>query len=207
MATFVYHSRLPGALVPLMGIPTMLAFVIFAVRAPIPDHYLFWLFLIFFGAAATGGFILYRFLDRITRRVQEVASGLTGETRTKKVAGTKGGRAQATKRVFGESDWEVGPRGLALIPHWIATFFFVSLAAIVLGSQLAMSRLPGYSPNQGALWFCVVCAAMTLLIWQTVVRLRSRGRFFILCQTKPFAKVSQVVPMLLGSALVQGVGS
>jgi len=175
MPRFVYHSRLPGIVVPLIGISAFIAFGLFAIRTRIPDKYLLWLFIVFFAVSATVAFALYALLDRGTRRVLEVVFRSRERERSKKSASTTEGKTAGTKNDSGEFDWEIGPRGMGLIPHWACTLFFASLAAVVLASQVAPSRAPGYALNIGALIFCAVCAVITRLIWTTVVRFRIDG--------------------------------
>ncbi len=191
MARFVYHSRLPGVVVPLIGIGAMIAFCIFLVRARIPDHYLVWLFILFLAVAATMGFALYGLIDIGTRRVREIVSLVTDETRPKKTVSPAAGRAPGAKEDLHGMEWETGPRGIALLPHWLSTLFFLSLAALVLASHLASARQPGAAANHGPAIFCLVSAVITLLIWATVVRFRISGQ--IVTVERPYAVFSRAV--------------
>jgi hypothetical protein len=153
----------------------MIAFCVFAVRLTVPDHYVIWLFLLFFSAAATGGIALYVLLDRATQRVQQVAVGHSHAPIDDKAAGLKGKRAPGQTMELRGIQWEIGPRGARLAPHWIITLICASVSAVVLASQLAFSGLSGYAPNYGALVFCFVCGVIALAVWTTVVRFRIDG--------------------------------
>jgi hypothetical protein len=192
---FVYHSRLPAILVPFLGISGMIAFCVFAIRVPIPDPYLFWLFVVFFALLATGAFLLFRLLDRGTHRVENVVfpRGVRGPSQ--KSAGTAKSGFSVVKKGTGEFHWEIGVRGLALIPHWIISCFFVSLGAILVCSQIARSRGPGDTQSAGAMMVCMICAVVTLLVWTTVVRFRIDGS--IVTIERPFALLGRRVSFCL----------
>ncbi len=177
MARFIYHCRMSRVTVDLIGLGAIIAFVVLVGRGTIPNQQLGWHF-IFFAVFAVAGCVaiaLHGLIDMRTRRVQKVVPLVTDATRPKKAGGPPEGGGPGAKKNFGEMEWEIGPRGEGLLPQWLGTLFFLSLAALALSLYIASSRGPGNAVSEGAITFCLVSALIPLLIWAAVVRFRISG--------------------------------
>jgi hypothetical protein len=189
MARFIYHSRLPGVAVPLIGIPAMIGFCVLVIHSRIADPYLIWIFIAFFVALAIVVTALYGLLDKATRRVQNVGSYKSGEGRIKKLLGARKRRELSSNEAIGHFEWEIGPRGAGLLPHWIGTLCLLGLAAAIIASQFAVPR-PSRQPESGGwLAFSLLCVFASILIWMTVVRFRVDGQ--VVRIERPFALFGQ----------------
>jgi hypothetical protein len=153
----------------------MIAFCIFAIRVRIPDQYLFWLFVVFFGGSALALVGIYGLLDWATQRVLEVVPGQKRARCTTSVAGKTGPSASFDEKQSRELPWEIGAKGIGLVPHWIATILVVALAAVVGASGMGLNQRAGDHASYSSMVFCVACGLIVVSIWTTVVRLRIDG--------------------------------
>jgi len=91
-------------------------------------------------------------------------------------------------------EWEIGPSGIGLFPHWLGTLVYLGLAAS-LASQVAWSRQRGDAGNGTSIIFCLASLAIPISIWASVVRFRINGQ--IVTVGRPYVPLPRAVSFSL----------
>ncbi len=185
MARFVYHPRLRGVVLPLIGVGVMIAFRVLAIHTSDPNRYVFSLGILAFTAATTMALALSRLIDGGTRRVREVVSLVTKKGDVKKTLEVPAVQRQAVKTHFEEMAWETGPGGRWLLPCWLGTLGFLGLAACIFTSTIGTSRTGDSAEELCSTSFGVVFALLALHTWATLARFRINGQ--IVTIERPYA--------------------
>lgn len=174
MARFVYHSRIPGNTITLIGFGACVAFLVLSGLLRISGNRSVAI-LVFFGlitVIAVVGPRLFQALDERTRRVQKVVPlGLVAKTPAKASEVSAAKFAGGPPDTF-EMEWSMGPTPRGLRARWIGTICCLGLAVLTAGLSLSGSLGSGAPWYSGKIWFSLLFAWLAIALWAAVVRFR-----------------------------------
>ena len=152
MARFVYHSRLPGNLVAVIGagaaIASVAVFGVFKLLAH-PPNWMYVLVAVLVGAGILA-LAVSRFIDKRTLRVDKVMPFGSDKKKLEMAVDALGEEPPEANERFAEMHWEIGPTSEQLRTQWRSTLVLGGLAGVAMAFPILWPGGLGRAWNEAA---------------------------------------------------------